>query len=62
MRLAVRMIIAVVITMFAAVVLYFVFLHGERPDRDEVQPMNNHIGSSPASAVEGLRHLARVGG
>jgi len=34
-RLAVRMIIAIVVTVLAAVVLYFVFLRGEPPARHE---------------------------
>jgi hypothetical protein len=55
MRLAVRIIIALVVTVLSALVLYFVFLRNDRPAHDQVQRANNHVGSSPVTAVAGLR-------
>jgi hypothetical protein len=61
MRLVARMIAAIVVTVLAALVLYFVFLHNQRPAHGEVQRMDHHIRYSPASEAEGLRYLTRVG-
>ena len=39
MRLMARIIMAIVVTVLAALVLYFVFLHGQRPAHGEGQSM-----------------------
>jgi hypothetical protein len=60
MRLMTRMIVAIAVTVLAALVLYFVFLRGKRPAHDGVQPVGHHIRYSPASGGESLRYLTRV--
>jgi hypothetical protein len=52
-----RMIVALAVTVLAALVLYFVFLHGKRPAQDEVQPTGHYLRYSPASEATGLLHL-----
>jgi hypothetical protein len=49
MRLMTRMIVAFAVTVMAALVLYFVFLHGKRPAHDEVQPAGHYLRYSPAA-------------
>jgi hypothetical protein len=60
MRLKGRMAVAIVVTVLATLMLYFVFLNGNRPAHDEVQPTDRHIRYSPPSDAEGVRHLIRV--
>jgi hypothetical protein len=60
MRLMTRMIAAIVVTVLAALMLYFVFLHGKRPADDEVQPVDHHISYSTASEAASLRYPLRV--
>jgi hypothetical protein len=60
MRLMTRMIVALAVTVFAALVLYFVFLDGNRPAHDEVQSADHHIRYSPSSDAERVRHLMRL--
>jgi hypothetical protein len=57
MRLMTRMILALAVTVLAALVLYFVFLHGKRPAHDEVQPAGHYLRYSPASEANGLLRL-----
>jgi heme/copper-type cytochrome/quinol oxidase subunit 2 len=60
MRLMTRMMAAIVVTVLAALTLYFVFLHGKSPADDEVQPVHHHVGYSPGSAAASLRYPMRV--
>ena len=60
MRLMRRMTVAVVVTVLAALMLYFVFLDGNRPAHDEVQPIDHHIRYSPSSDAESVRNLMRL--
>jgi hypothetical protein len=60
MGLMTRLIVALALTVLAALVLYFVFLHGQRPGHDEVQRTGHHITYSPASEASGLLHLTPV--
>lgn len=55
------MIVALAVTVLAALVLYFVFLHGKRPGRDAVQPAGHDARYSPASTTSDLRRLTPVG-
>ncbi|WP_219067654.1 hypothetical protein [Candidatus Mycobacterium methanotrophicum] len=51
-----RMIAAIVLTVLAALTLYFVFLHGKRPADSEVQPTDHYLRYSPASEAASLRY------
>lgn len=59
MTLMTRMIVALAVKV-AALVLYFVPLHGKRPAHDEVQHAGRHITYLPASEANGLLHLTPV--
>jgi hypothetical protein len=60
MRLMGRMTVAIVVTVLATLMLYFVFLNGNHPAHDEVQPTDHHIRYSPPSDAGSVRHLMRV--
>lgn len=62
MRLMTRMIVALAVTVLAALVLYLIFLHGKRPGRDTVQPADHYVRYSPISEANGLRRLTPIGG
>jgi hypothetical protein len=49
MRLLVRLLMAIVVTVLAAILLYFIFLRGERPEDGRVQRPDQHLSSSADS-------------
>jgi flagellar basal body-associated protein FliL len=58
MRLAGRIIIAIGVTVMAAVALYFVFLRND--PQSEAQRTNNHVSSAPAVVVAGSSPMPPV--
>jgi hypothetical protein len=46
MRLLARLLVAIAVTVLAALVLYFIFLQDERPKDGEVQSPDQHLSLS----------------
>lgn len=59
-RVVLRMMMAIAVTVLAALLLYFVFLHGSSRTHGEVQRIDQQTGSLPTSVAEDAWHQIRV--